>query len=136
MDMLAHLRPVTTRKGIWLATAEGFLEFRRALLEEDWEDDSTRPGSIAISCAWHIFCRCNLHGIPPSNVVPSAKGGVGICFTRNGKYADFECFNDGTVLWVISDRHSDVDVLPLDPWHDAEVDNAVFRIAQFLGYRK
>ena len=123
-----------TRKGIWVATAEAFLEFRRALLEDDWDDDSPRPEPSAISRAWHIFCRSNLHRVAPSAVVPSAKGGVGISYVRNGRYADFECFNNGTVLWVISDRHGNVDVFPVDAWDDAEVDNAISRIARFVGY--
>ena len=35
-----------------------------------------------------------------AHIVPSAEGGVGFCFSSQGRYADIEAFNDGHILGV------------------------------------
>jgi|GraSoiStandDraft_38_1057308.scaffolds.fasta_scaffold217848_1 hypothetical protein len=91
------------------------------------------PSDASIEVAWELFCRLNLRHEPPTKVLPSPEGGVGLCFCRNGKYADFECFNSGIILVAMSDRHGKIDVFEVDLHKEAEVDDVISRIGHFLG---
>jgi hypothetical protein len=94
---------------------------------------SSPPSENAIVRAWELFCLSNARHLPPTNVVPSLEGGVGVCFAHNGKYADLECLNSNGVLGVVSDRQGHVDTFDVNPSNEADVDNAIFRIKEFIG---
>jgi hypothetical protein len=70
-----------------------------------WDTYSAAPpNDTALNLAHRI-----LRSLPPDlakgvRVSPSAEGGVGISFLRNGRYADIECFNSGELYAVVSDR--------------------------------
>ncbi len=72
-----------------------------ASLPSNWDTFGTeRPSQQAISTAAQIAESFIQFGLVPDAIVPSAEGGVAICFLRNQKYADIECLNSGEVLAV------------------------------------
>src|SRR5579872_6148007 len=121
-----------------------FEVFRRSLLRDYYEEylalppeerqSYPPPSESALERAWELICRLNAERILPSAIVPSPEGGVGICFSRNGKYADLECFNTGTLLGAVSDRQGDRDVFTVKIPDEIEVSCAITRIGKFLGY--
>ena len=99
-------------------------------------DDRARsepPDDRSIDSALAVMSRLNLKCFTPSRIIPSAEGGVGLCFALNGKYADFECFNDGAVLAAITDRRDLVEVFEVNPASHQEIDHAISRMQHFLG---
>lgn len=58
------------------------------------------PTQHVISTAKTIAKQFIEFGLIPDAITPSAEGGVAICFIRNQKYADIECFNSGEVVGV------------------------------------
>ena len=79
-------------------TLDGF-----SSLEGGWNTfGSEVPAQIAVAAADHaIRCLIGANLIPDA-IMPSAEGGVAICFVRGGKYADIECLNTGEILAVKS----------------------------------
>lgn len=72
-----------------------------ASLPANWDTFGTeRPSQEAISAAAQIAESFIGFGLVPDAIVPSAEGGVAVCFLRNQKYADIECLNSGEVLAV------------------------------------
>jgi hypothetical protein len=70
-------------------------------LNANWDTYGSEPPSeqsIAVAAA--IAKAFIGFGLIPDAVGPSAEGGVAICFVRNKKYADIECFNSGETLAV------------------------------------
>ena len=43
-----------------------------------------------------------LESVPlvPTRIVPSAEGGIAVCFVHGDRYADLECLNSGEILAV------------------------------------
>jgi hypothetical protein len=87
------------------------------------------PSQLAISTAKDIAKAFIDFGLIPDAIVPSADGGVAICFIRNQKYADIECFNSGDILAV---RYSNQD----DPRAWAIQPNAVASDATIQEFSK
>jgi len=74
----------------------------------NWSDDgSESPNDLAKSSARHVLEIANVLATEPTYVTASAEGGVGICYKRNGIYADIECFNSGEIWAMISDPSSE-----------------------------
>ena len=72
-----------------------------ARLSRGWDTyKAEAPSSISIIAASRIGKKFIQLGLVPDVVVPSSEGGVALCFLRNPKYADVECFNTGEVLAV------------------------------------
>jgi hypothetical protein len=70
-------------------------------LSEDWDTYGSEPPSKqSVAVAASIAKAFIDFGLIPDAVGPSAEGGVAICFVRNQKYADIECFNSGETLAV------------------------------------
>ena len=57
-------------------------------------------------------------------VLPSANGGVGVCFFNGSIYADIECFNAGEVLAVIDETSSQDDP---EVWEITDLNQKKFR---------
>jgi len=116
--------------------------FRTRLIEDYWQAFSSLeagegkcfcpPSEDSMETAFELFCRLTDNQVFPTRVLPSPEGGVGLCFSRNDRYADLECFNSGNTLAAISDRHGKVDVFEVDPLNEKEMDDVIFRIGQFL----
>ena len=72
---------------------------RMLLLRPDWDSYGADPPSdAAISLARAALFALWEEHLPPSAVVASAEGGVGIIFVWPGRYADIEFLNDGDIL--------------------------------------
>lgn len=72
-----------------------------ASLPANWDSyQSEVPSETAINNAAVLAKAFIDVGLIPDAITPSAEGGVAICFIRNQKYADIECFNSGEILGV------------------------------------
>lgn len=79
----------------------------------DWDSyGSERPSSSAIAAAGTIAQSFIDFGLIPDAITPSSEGGVAICFVRNQRYADVECFNSGEVLAVRYSSNDDPKAWP------------------------
>jgi hypothetical protein len=113
-DADIYLRYQTTENDL-IASREGSEYVRRKIAEielcvrmnqlaslpSNWDTFETeRPSQQAIATATMIAESFIKFGLVPDAIVPSAEGGVAVCFLRNQKYADIECLNSGEVLAV------------------------------------
>lgn len=96
-----------------------------------WPENAPPPNREAINGALEILHRLEEDMLRPSHVVASAGGGVAICFVRGAVYADIECFNDGAILGVTSDRHHRPIVWEVEP-SNGGIARASSRIRRFL----
>jgi hypothetical protein len=70
-------------------------------LRANWDTYGSEPPSRESLTAAGAIAKAFINfGLIPDAVGPSAEGGVAICFVRNRKYADIECFNSGETLAV------------------------------------
>jgi hypothetical protein len=85
-----------------IAQAELEIRLRQlAGLRTNWDTYGSEPPSReSLSSAGTIAKAFINRGLIPDAVGPSAEGGVAICFVRNQRYADIECFNSGETLAV------------------------------------
>ena len=71
----------------------------------DWNGDGAEsPNEVSVSNGRRVLGVANELDFMPTNISPSAEGGVGISFVRGNRYADIECFNTGEMWAVTSDR--------------------------------
>ena len=72
-----------------------------SFLDDGWDSYAApRPNSAAIQRALRILDLLDGPDLMTVRILPSADGGVGICFVRGDRYADLECSNDGEVFGV------------------------------------
>ena len=72
-------------------------------LSPNWDSYGAEPPNpTAISRLESVLDLLTNVGLTPTKIVPSAEGGAAVCFINGAKYADIECFNNGTVLAVLS----------------------------------
>src|SRR5580658_10594043 len=72
---------------------------RVSRLQDGWDSyHASAPSQGAIDIARQLLRLLRAAMLPPNRVVPSAEGGIGICFVDADKYADFEIFNDREIL--------------------------------------
>jgi hypothetical protein len=107
-----------------------FRRFRRHLLKCPRMSEFPVPSDDAMKAAW-LFLEHAGHRLKPAAVVRSADGGVTICFTNHGHYADIEFCNDGEVLGVTSNGPGNADVFDVTPSPSGE-DYAIARITGSL----
>lgn len=70
-------------------------------LNSNWDTYGSEPPSKQSIIAATAIAKAFIDfGLIPDAVGPSAEGGIAICFVRNQKYADIECFNTGETLAV------------------------------------
>jgi len=82
----------------WL---EEFLELLAPLprLAPGWDSYAAEPpNEVSVDRARAILEVLDELGLPPTCIVPSAEGGVSVCFVADSRYADLECFNTGEIL--------------------------------------
>ncbi len=98
-------------------------------LKSKWDGYSAeKPNNLAISKARNILNTLRELDISPRAILPSAEGGVAICFTEGNRYADIECFNDGDILIGLSDPQSSPKV------YETSMDNINKEILNIHGY--
>jgi hypothetical protein len=70
-------------------------------LKSNWDSyGAPSPNHNAFDNALRILKFMKASDLEAVNIVPSAEGGIGICFKRTDRYADIEALNDGTILGV------------------------------------
>lgn len=72
-------------------------------------------------------------GLHPSRVVPSGDGGVAFIFSKDGKYADIECLNDGSTLVGLMDYKELNEVVELSNLDGEEALACCSRLKRFIG---
>jgi len=100
-----------------------------------WPEGAEGPSPVAIELANSVLSVLKSKGVPPTKVVASGEGGVGICFVSGEKYADIECLNTGEILGVTTNRRDRPNVWSIDE-NSSDVEKAALRISQFLDTRK
>jgi len=89
-----------------------------------------RPADGAILMANRVVDTLLEVGLIPDAIVPSAEGGVAICFVKVDKYADVECLNSGEILAVTSSRGVKPNVWSLDP--DSITPESIAPLSKYL----
>ena len=107
-----------------LITTDEFRAFRQSVLDlfcerftalpSDAKRQFSPPTEDSIRVAWSLSCRIPRTTFPACRLQPSPEGGVALCFSKNARYADFECFNSGEVFAATSDRRGDIQVFKVD----------------------
>lgn len=72
-----------------------------AVLRPNWDSYGAEvPNDRAKEVAERVLDLLRHSWFPPTRVVASSEGGIGICFVQGDKYADLECFNTGEIVAV------------------------------------
>ena len=86
----------------WLEESLELLAFLRQLAP-GWDSYSAEPpNELSVDWARATLEVLDELGVPPTCIVPSAEGGVSVCFVADKRYADIECFNTGEILAGLS----------------------------------
>jgi hypothetical protein len=89
------------------------------------------PNRSAVAIAADVLASLVRSDLVPDGILPSAEGGIAICFVQGDKYADIECLNSGEVLAVTSTRHERPYVWSLDK-NSVDSDSAAQTISTYL----
>ena len=102
-EKLGTTNPVIDQPALALVRADYSLD-RMTGLNVNWRDlGAEPPNKMARDIARSVLSCAYMIGLEPSLVTASAASGVGICFKREGKYADIECFNSGEITSAFID---------------------------------
>ena len=75
--------------------------FRFTELKDNWDSyGAPAPDDTALKSALRISELMRSSDLESANIIPSAEGGIGFCFSEGDRYADIECSNDGEFLGV------------------------------------
>jgi len=70
-------------------------------LRTNWDSyGAPAPNEAAIGNATRILLQMDSPALQRVKIVPSAEGGIGLCFKTQDRYADLETSNDGSILGV------------------------------------
>ena len=87
------------------------IEQMRAL-QYNWDSYGAEPpNDLALSNLTRVLRLCRAVGMKTPNTIPSAEGGAACYFLMDGRYADIECFNDGSILSYRDGRNPMVRIL-------------------------
>src|SRR5271169_237821 len=72
-----------------------------SMLKSNWDSyGAPSPNRDAFNNAVRILKSMKPADLEVLSVVPSAEGGIGLCFRKQDRYADIEALNDGMILGV------------------------------------
>lgn len=72
-----------------------------AELKSNWDSyGAPAPNQVALENAARVLEHMTPFDLSLLNIVPSAEGGVGLCFAMDDRYADLESSNEGDILGV------------------------------------
>ena len=101
-------------------------------LRSNWDSYGAEAPNVKADFWTREVLRALLHeNLVPTQVSPSVENGIGISFSRHGKYADIECFNNGDILAVTSNGSGDPNVWHVGP-NDEDIRHAIEYIRRFL----
>jgi hypothetical protein len=70
-------------------------------LQPNWDGyGAPVPNRVAVDTMLRIIGLLQPYDVGSARIVPSAEGGLAICFVRGDRYADIECLNDGEIIGV------------------------------------
>jgi hypothetical protein len=70
-------------------------------LEANWDSyGAPAPNQTAVVNTVRVLEALQPYELGLARILPSAEGGVGICFVNGNRYADIECSNDGEMIGV------------------------------------
>jgi hypothetical protein len=71
------------------------------MLKTNWDSyGAPSPSRRAFDNALLVLKSMRSSDLEALSIVPSAEGGIGLCFRREERYADIEALNDGSILGV------------------------------------
>lgn len=103
-----------------------------AKLNSNWDSyGAPAPNPTAIRNAASILERMRPFDLAIARIVPSAEGGIAVCFAKGNRYADLEAGNDGSILGV---RYTGMDkpVLIEAKLSEASIDAALKEIREHI----
>ena len=116
-----------------------FNDFRQQIIElqnlsKGWDSYNADPPNYnAIIIAIKILDILFESQFIPSRIMPSVEGGVSFLFTRNIKYADIECDNDGDIFAGMSDRIGEPILWQItEGVEEKSLSASIFKIRSFL----
>jgi len=72
-----------------------------ARLPQNWDSyGAPAPNGTSVANAILVLNLLESLNFDPTRILPSAEGGIGICFVQGDRYADIECSNEGEVLGI------------------------------------
>ena len=75
--------------------------FELTRIRSNWDSyGAPSPNETAFQNAVRILKLMQPFDLEMANIVPSAEGGIGFCFTKGDRYADIESSNEGEILGV------------------------------------
>lgn len=92
------------RQSAYLSNQAKFTEARQrldvaSLLKEGWDTyDAEPPNPNSVTESGKILTALETHNLPPTRVMASAEGGIGISFVEGESRAEIEVFNTGEVV--------------------------------------
>lgn len=99
-------------------------------LSTDWDSyGAEAPNGRATYGASLVLSEMSYLDLAPASILPSVEGGIGITFRRNGKYADIECFNTGSIFAIQSDGNDLLSAWKVSP---GEIREALTKIRDYL----
>lgn len=99
------------------------------------ESEFEPPNQVAFTHAERLIEQLGRLSWAPNQVVHSAEGGFAFVYEKNGRYADIECLNDGSVLAGLTDFAKDSVVMELR-LEIQEIGDLRDRVERFLGARR
>lgn len=73
------------------------------------------PNETARDTSFGLAIALLYYRLHPTRIDPLAEGGIGMTFKRGDRTATLECYNDGDVCVVVSDRRNDQVAWEIDP---------------------
>jgi len=102
-------------------------------LAPNWNSyGSPVPNSLAFQNLQYVLSAVSRSDLEVSKIVPSADGGIGVCFVKGGAYAHIEASNEGELVLVMYSQESETYVEDLPPT-DTRIANALKQIGMLLG---
>jgi len=103
-----------------------------ASLRSNWDSyGAPAPTDRSVANATRVLNLLEPLNLDPTRILPSAEGGIGICFIQGNRYADIECSNEGEVLGVYYVGAQMPELLETDA-SDASVSAALERIRDHI----
>lgn len=101
-------------------------------LPTDWNSYGAEPPNEDSYCWSKVILKTLPEiGLNLTKILPSAEGGIGIVFSRNGRIADIECLNSGEILAAQSDRQNEPEVWEIKPSSE-NIKKSLEKIRDFL----
>ena len=98
-------------------------------LNANWDGHGAEaPNSLAIMEARKVLYDLEKIDFEPSRILPSAVGGVSLCFFKPKKYGEIECYNTGESIAIIKDTRTNWRSI----WEVDSVAESVVKVRNYL----